>query len=95
MGRAKGAFNFNGSLFDQVKLLAIEVEKKDKALDFSQTFLSATNVSVSTAQGGLKNLLIENNFLAKKLDIAIEVGLVSTSSILVSHWSFPLLRLLV
>lgn len=54
MGDTLSAFNLPGSLGYQVKLVAREVENKDKSLTSARAFLSTTKASLSTAQGDKK-----------------------------------------
>lgn len=63
------------SLVDQVKLLAREIEKKDKALAPTWLTLSSMKASLSAVQEDIENVCHENVSLAQKIDDSPTSGL--------------------
>lgn len=72
---------FNWSIKD---IVARSGEER-QSLDSIQTSISATTASLSTAQGDLKNLCLENTSLNQELDKATNTSLASISVIVLGN----------
>lgn len=72
---AFSSFNLSGSLFNQVKLLAREIEKKDKDITSARVILFATKAHLSVVQEDLENFPVENIYLSQKLNKLSITGL--------------------